>query len=606
MRKNLLTKLSVEDNSISTAKPVDVVELDSEISTLNATTNDVTTGYDDIDEAQELQSVLEDKDADLAAAQQEGATEMDQAVAIAAANEALSLVKARLGIQDSGYTVSYESYREGGSSLATAVQLSREGIKEIFAWIVEKFNQMLMWIRRGIMYILQIIPRIITKIASLFSSKKQEYAELAKEIDSIKNMDIRQTARTALMLWFWGVKKILILNIEPLVLVRSYIELKDFPANLEPTIENLTMYAMDMAKRASSSSASGKYSSESLSTESVTLNENNLKILTSALEELKNKDRKFHRFKRNDLAVLNAIAVSLPYDSVGYLFEAINGSNDSLDKILIEQSDNLYRKTNPKIVLEAIYKAVKSLVDKYGKDETAKIPYQEIEGIVKNIVAAGKNSGTRYCVDLNDNVHNLGDGFGVVDVSINFGLTDDEDDVLVQGTLHAYQVEGREEGLIGHYVDSTNYKNYESKMLGATRYKDTQDILIGSRTEKIGTNILTYDDIAQQAKEDMNAPVKRLEAFIQLTQDIEANSRSILKDVTDINKKLQDEINKAMKTVTNNTVTKSLQALSVAALKYTHAVTLKHLEGSKAFANYSATKTKAYARVVDLNNYRSA
>ena len=107
MAKNLMSKLSLEDELSSTVEPVDEVALTETQQECDNCVSDISDTVDDMEEAQELQSVLEDKDADLAAAQQEGATEMDQAVAVAAANEALSLVKTRLGIQDSGYIVSY-------------------------------------------------------------------------------------------------------------------------------------------------------------------------------------------------------------------------------------------------------------------------------------------------------------------------------------------------------------------------------------------------------------------------------------------------------------------------------------------------------------------
>ena len=170
MARNLISKLSLEDENSSNIQPVDEVALAETQQECDNCVNDISSTVDDMEEAQELQSVLEDKDADLAAAQQEGATEMDQAVAIAAANEALSLVKARLGIQDSGYIVSYESYKDGGSSLDNAISLSREGIKEVIDKIIESVKKAVNWI---IEKITSFFSMFYNFIKNLFSRKKK-------------------------------------------------------------------------------------------------------------------------------------------------------------------------------------------------------------------------------------------------------------------------------------------------------------------------------------------------------------------------------------------------------------------------------------------------
>ena len=155
MARNLISKLSLEDENSSNIQPVDEVALAETQQECDNCVSEISDTVDDMEEAQELQSVLEDKDDDLAYAQEPAATEMDQAVAVAAANEALSLVKARLGIQDNGYIVSYESYKDGGSSLDNAISLSREGIKEVIDKIIESVKKAVNW--------------IIEKITSFFS-----------------------------------------------------------------------------------------------------------------------------------------------------------------------------------------------------------------------------------------------------------------------------------------------------------------------------------------------------------------------------------------------------------------------------------------------------
>ena len=175
MAKNLMSKLSLEDELSSTVEPVDEVALAETQQECDNCVNDISSTVDDMEEAQELQSVLEDKDADLVAAQEPGASEMDQAVAIAAANEALSLIKTRLGIQDSGYTVSYESYREGGSSLTTAVNLSREGIKEVWETIKK-------WIINAINWISEKVTKFINLSKSFFLNLKKKESSLDKNV----------------------------------------------------------------------------------------------------------------------------------------------------------------------------------------------------------------------------------------------------------------------------------------------------------------------------------------------------------------------------------------------------------------------------------------
>ena len=192
MARNLISKLSLEDELSSTVEPVDEVALAETQQECDNCVNDISSTVDDMEEAQELQSVLEDKDDDLAAAQEPAATEIDQAVAIAAANEALSLVKARLGIQDSRYTVSYESYREGGSSLATAIQLSREGIKEVFQTILKALQTAWNWIVDKVMSFFKMIGRILH-----LTKKNVEKAERDYD-NATKNMKLNEEDAEAL------------------------------------------------------------------------------------------------------------------------------------------------------------------------------------------------------------------------------------------------------------------------------------------------------------------------------------------------------------------------------------------------------------------------
>ena len=200
MAKSLMSKLSLEDELSSTVEPVDDVALAETQQECDNCVNDISSATDDMEEAQELQSVLEDKDADLAAAQQEGATEMDQAVAIAAANEALSLVKARLGIQNNGYIVSYESYKDGGSSLDNAISLSREGIKEVFQTILKALQAAWNWIADKVMSFFKMIGRLLgfnkSKVAEAEKSYKEASDDLKDNPDVKKAMDTIITSET--------------------------------------------------------------------------------------------------------------------------------------------------------------------------------------------------------------------------------------------------------------------------------------------------------------------------------------------------------------------------------------------------------------------------
>lgn len=189
MARNLMSKLSLEDELSSTVEPVDEAALAETQQECDNCVSEISDTVDDIDEAQELQSVLEDKDADLAAAQQEGATEMDQAVAVAAANEALSLVKTRLGIQDSGYTVSYESYKDGGSSLDNAISLSREGIKEVFQTILKALQAAWNWIVDKVMSFFKMIGKLLGLSKKNVDEAEKNYAEAEKTFNDAKKDD---------------------------------------------------------------------------------------------------------------------------------------------------------------------------------------------------------------------------------------------------------------------------------------------------------------------------------------------------------------------------------------------------------------------------------
>ena len=186
MTRNLMSKLSLEDEMPPNIEPVDNLALAATQQECDNCVNDISSVADDMEEAQELQSVLEDKDADLAAAQEPAATEMDQAVAIAAANEALSLVKTRLGIQDNGYIVSYESYREGGSSLANAVKLSREGIKEVFQTILRALQSAWNWIADKVMSFFKMIGKLLNLSKKNVDEAEKNYAEAEKTFNDAK------------------------------------------------------------------------------------------------------------------------------------------------------------------------------------------------------------------------------------------------------------------------------------------------------------------------------------------------------------------------------------------------------------------------------------